>query len=481
MLTIDEIKKFIEADATSTKKQMARKGVKYYEGQHDILNYRLMYVDADGNIREDKYKSNVKISHPFFTELVDQTVQYMLSGDGYFLKSDDPELQKELDLYFNENEDFLAEIYDCLVGQQTEGFAYMYAYKDADGKTAFQFADALGVVEIKAKEASDEQDHVIYWYIDKVNRDNKTVKRIQVWDAESVYYYRQIDNGTIELDADAEINPAPHILYHKDNDPAIYYDSFGFIPFFRLDNNKKQISALPAVKDLIDDYDLMACGLSNNIQDTNESLYVVRGFQGDNLDELMLNLRTKKHIGVDDDGGVDIKTVEIPVEARKTKLELDEKNIYRFGMGFNSAQIGDGNITNIVIKSRYALLDLKCNKIEIRLKQFLRNILRIVLDEINKENGTDYRQTDVYFDFKREVMTNAADNAQIELTDAQKRQTEINTLLNVRELFGDEQIIKMICEQLDISYEDIKDALPDKEEQSITDVYGTDEDEDENE
>lgn len=481
MLTIDEIKKFMEADASSTKKQSARKGVKYYEGQHDILNYRLMYVDADGNIREDKYKSNVKISHPFFTELVDQTVQYMLSGDGYFLKSDDPELQKELDSYFNENEDFLAEIYDCLVGQQTEGYAYMYAYKDADGKTAFQFADALGVVEIKAKEASDEQDHVIYWYIDKVNRDNKTVKRIQAWDSESVYYYRQIDNGTIELDTDTEINPAPHILYRKDNDPAIYYDSFGFIPFFRLDNNKKQTSALPAVKDLIDDYDLMACGLSNNIQDTNESLYVVRGFQGDNLDELMQNLRTKKHIGVDDDGGVDIKTVEIPVEARKTKLELDEKNIYRFGMGFNSAQIGDGNITNIVIKSRYALLDLKCNKIEIRLKQFLRNILRIVLDEINRENGTDYRQTDVYFDFKREVMTNAADNAQIDLTDAQKRQTGINTLLNVRELFGDEQIIKMICEQLDISYEDIKDALPDKDEQSITDVYGTDEDEDENE
>lgn len=474
MLTESEILRFIQDDSASTKKQSARKGVKYYEGQHDILNYRLMFVDADGNIREDKYKSNVKISHPFFTELVDQTVQYMLSGDGYFLKSDDPELQKELDSYFNENEDFLAEIYDCLVGQQSEGYAYMYAYKDADGKTAFQFADALGVVEIKAKEASDEHDHVIYWYIDKVNRDNKTVKRIQVWDSESVYYYRQIDNGTIELDADVEINPAPHILYRKDNDPAIYYDSFGFIPFFRLDNNKKQTSALHAVKDLIDDYDLMACGLSNNIQDTNESLYVVRGFQGNNLDELMLNLRTKKHIGVDDDGGVDIKTVEIPVEARKTKLELDEKNIYRFGMGFNSAQIGDGNITNIVIKSRYALLDLKCNKIEIRLKQFMRKILRIILDEINKENGTDYRQTDVYFDFKREVMTNAADNAQIELTDAQKRQTEINTLLNVRDLFGDEQIIKMICEQLDISYEDIKDALPDKDEQSVIDVYGKD-------
>lgn len=87
---------------------------------------------------------------------------------------------------------------------------------------------------------------------------------------------------------------------------------------------------------------------------------------------MIQNVKVKKHIGVDADGGVDIKTVDIPYEARKVKLELDEKNIYRFGMGFNSAQLGNGNITNIVIKSRYALLDLESNKLEIRLKQFLR-------------------------------------------------------------------------------------------------------------
>ena len=79
-----------------------------------------------------------------------------------------------------------------------------------------------------------------------------------------------------------------------------------------------------------------------------------------------------------------------------------------------SAQLGDGNITNIVIKSRYALLDLKCNKLEIRLRQFLRKILKVVLAEINDLNDTDYQQKDVYFEFEREVMTNASDNASIE-------------------------------------------------------------------
>ena len=240
---------------------------------------------------------------------------------------------------------------------------------------------------------------------------------------------------------------------------AFNKDRYGFIPFFRLDNNRKQASGLKAVKALIDDYDLMACGLSNNLQDIGEGLYVVKGFQGADLDEMIQNIRVKKHIGVDADGGVDIKTIDIPYEARKVKLELDEKNIYRFGMGFNSAQLGDGNITNIVIKSRYALLDLKCNKLEIRLKQFLRQLLKVVLAEINEEFESDYQMKDVKIVFEREVMTNAQDNAQIELTDAQKQNQQINTLMVAANLLDDETILKAICEILDIDYDEVKARL----------------------
>ena len=217
------------------------------------------------------------------------------------------------------------------------------------------------------------------------------------------------------------------------------------------------------IKALIDDYDLMACSLSNNLQDFTDALYVVSGYQGGNLDEMIQNIKAKKHIGVDGDGGVDIKTVDIPYQARQVKLDLDEKNIYRFGMGFNSAQLGDGNITNVVIKSRYALLDLKCNKLEIRLKQLLRKLVGVVLDEINQQNGTGYQQNDVYFVFEREVMTNAQDNAQIELTDAQKQQVQINTLLSLANVLDNETIVQMICDTLDIDYDEIKSKLPNDE------------------
>ena len=467
MLTEAEILKFIEDDSGSEKKRFAKTGQRYYEGDHDIRNYKLYYYNADGELVEDKTRSNIKIPHPFFTELVDQEVQYLLSGKDGFVFSDMPELQTELNSYFNENEDFVSELNEVLTGAISKGFEYMYAYKNSEDRLAFECADSMGVVEVRAKDTDDGCEYVIYWYVDRVEKGKKKITRIQVWDKDQTYYYVRSGSGKIEKDESEKLNPRPHTIYKKENDQSTYFEGFGFIPFFRLDNCKKQFSGLKPIKDLIDDYDLMSCGLSNNLQDASEYLVVVSGFQGDSLDELIQNTKTKKHIGVDAGGGVDFKTVDVPYDARKTKLELDEKNIYRFGMGFNSAQLGDGNVTNVVIKSRYALLDMKANKLEIRLRQFLKKILKVVLDEINGNNGTDYKPKDVYFKFEREIITNASDNAVIEKTDAEKQQTLINTLLNLAGTLDNETIVQNICEVLDIDYEEIKSKLP-KDEAAAT-------------
>ena len=481
MLTLKEIKTFMDNDAASTKKQLARTGQRYYESEHDIRNYRIFFIDANGQLQEDKNKSNIKISHPFFTELVDQEVQYMLSGSDGFVKSDKPELQAELDAYFNENEDFTSELYETLTGCVSKGFEYMYAFKNIEGKTAFQCADSIGVVEVRAKDTDDHCDYVIFWYIDRIGKENKKIKRIQVWNDRETHFFVQVNDGKIIPDESVERNPRPHVIYRKDGDQATYFDGFGFIPFFRLDNCKKQFSGLKPIKDLIDDYDLMSCGLSNNIQDTNEALYVVKGFAGDNMEELMMNIRAKKHIGVDEDGDVEIRTVDIPYQARQTKLDLDEKNIYRFGFGLNTAGLKDTSATtNIAIKAAYSLLDLKVNKLEIRLKQFMRKLLKVVLAEINAEHNTDYQQKDVYFSFDRELPVNEQENAQVELTDAQRRQVEITTLLNLATHLDNETIMQQICEQLDLDYNDLKDKLPDPEEspkktQSVLDAIETEE------
>lgn len=466
MLDIKEIKKFIEDDVVSKKKQKAREGQAYYEGEHDIRNYRVFYYDSDGQLVEDKMRSNVKIPHPFFTELVDQATQYILSTKDGFIKSRIPELQQKMDEYFNNNEDFTSELSEVLTGCQTKGFEYMFAYKNEDDRLSFQCADSLGVVEVEAKYSSDGKDHRIYWYVEKIDKDGKLVKRILDYDAENIYYYKQIGDGKIAPDNWFNgKNVKPHITYKVEGDNKTYYDTFGYVPFFRLDNNKKQFSALKTIKPLIDDYDMMASSLSNNLADFDSPVLIVKGFEGDNLDQLQANVRSRKLMGVDDEGGMEVHTVNIPYEARQVKLDLDEKNIYRFGMGLNTSGLKDTNATtNIAIKAAYSLLDLKCSKLIIRLKQFLMKLIKPVLDEINAIEKTDYSLADIDIIFEPEVMSNAQENAQIALIEAQEQQAKINTLLSLATQLDVDTLQQEICAALDLDYEEIKGKLPKPDE-----------------
>ena len=461
MLSIEEIDKLIKIDKNSKLKRKARIGQRYYEAEHDILDYRLFYYTAENELVEDTTRSNIKISHAFFTELVDQEVQYLLSKFQIKAKNEaDTKLDEELKDRFND--EFKSELSDTAEGAVIKGWNYMYGYLAEDNKTRFKNADSLGVIEVRAEEAQDKTDHIIYYYVDRIDEKRNPITKIEVWDNDFRYFYIKVGaTGQIQLDSNEKINPRPHKVYKQDN-ILVYRPSepgYGKIPFFRLDNNKKRQSGLKPIKKLIDDYDLMNCGLSNNLQDVSDALYVVKGFKGDNLDKLQQNIKTKKLIGVDETGGVDIETIDIPYEARKTKMDIDEKNIYKFGMGFNASQTGDGNITNIVIKSRYTLLDLKCNKLEKYIRSFLKPILQIALDEINEMYDTNYTLKDVEICLDREIPTNEADNAAIDKTKAETKQIEVNIILDAATKLDDETIIKALCDVLDIDYEEIKDKI----------------------
>lgn len=473
MLTTDEIRQFLDEDQGSLLKQAAKVGQRYYNGEHDILDYRMFYYNAEGQLVEDEYRANEKIPHMFFAELVDQGTEYVMSAaEDYIFKSDDTKLQEQLNIYFNKNEKFLAEFADTITDQQAKGFGYMFAFKGKGGRLQFENADCLGVVEVEGRFTEDKKDQIIYRYMDRVDKDGNFQWKILVIDDENIYYYTQTNNGEIEADETVELNPRPHAIYQKEGKLYTKKNEKHFLPVFRLDFNKKKASLLKPVKPQIDDYDLMNSSLSNNLVDFDTPIHVVKGFEGDNLDELTTNLKTKKLVGVDEEGGLEIKTVDIPYQARKEKMEIDEKNIYRFGMGMNTAGLKDSNATtNLAILQAYALLDLRCKKIVRQAKLFLQSILEPVLDEINKHEGTAYTLENVWFNFKPKVMTNELENSQKALTDAQRKQVEINNVLALQAHLGNELVVKHICEIMDIDYEEVKDKLPNPDE-ALDDLGG---------
>ena len=458
-IALKALEKAIRIDRNSEIKRKANEGLNYYKGKHEILNYRLFYFDSNGILKEDKFKSNIKIQHQFHTELVDQKVQYLLSNPLEVIVEDD-KFNEKLKEYINE--DFQELLQNLVEGASNKGVEYVYSYKDEYNKIAFQIADSLGVIPIYDEVDNNKFKAVIRYYESKAYDENDKeiiILKAEIWTDKQVTYYKQDKSKKkFELDTDIKPNPRPHIIL--EDDKAIYDGgSFGYIPFFKLDNNKYQKTDLEPIKFLIDDYDLMACSLSNNLQDFQEAIYVVRGYPGDNLDELTTNLKTKKTIGVSDEGGIDVKTVNIPVDARKVKLELDKNSIYKFGMGFDSSQIGDGNITNIVIKSRYALLDLKCNKAETRLRKLVRQLLKVIVDDINSRHGTAYNYNDVEIKIVREAMVNENDIANNEKLKSETKKTIIDYILLSGQTISDDSKLKLICNVLELDYDEEKKKI----------------------
>lgn len=468
------IKSAIAADRKSDRKKKAWEGIDYYKGKHDILDYRLFYFDSNGVLKEDKYKSNIKIQHQYHTELVDQKVQYLLSNP-LEVETEDEKLQEYLEEYINE--DFQEVLQNAVEGASNKGHEYVYSYRNAENITAFQVADSLGVITINDDVDTSKTLGILRYYETVVNKDDKEVKitKAEVWtDKNTTYYTETMDKTAYKFDETVKPNPKPHIVL--EDDKALYDGGgLGYIPFFKLQNNKYEQTDLEPIKAIIDDYDLMACSLSNNLQDFQEAIYVVKGYPGDDLQQLTTNLKTKKTIGVDAEGGLDVKTIDIPTEARKVKLELDKEAIYKFGMGFDSSQVGDGNITNIVIKSRYALLDLKCNKTETRLRKLVRQLLKIIVDEINLRYGTAYNCKDIKINIVRETMVNEDSIATNEKTEAETINQRIGAVLTAANTISQDTKLRLICDILGLDYEEEKDKLEEEGPYNIDDVLPDDE------
>lgn len=447
----------VKTDRQSPIKEKMSEGLKYYDYKHDILKFRLFYYNEDGNLVEETNRSNIKIPHAFFTEQVDQKVQYLLSNPVEF-ETADTELKTYLEEYIDD--DFQLMLQEMVEGASKKAYEFAYVYRATSGKLLFKVADSRKVVVIY--DDMNEVIAIIRYYDTDITKDNRkvTVTKAELWDTEKTWFFVSSSdyNNRFILDESQEINPRFHQVV-EDSDGNLLGKGFGYIPFLKLSNNKNEKTDLEPIKALIDDYDLMACALSNNLVDFDHPIYAVKGYGKDNLDELVTNLRTKRTVGVSQDGGIDVKTVDIPVTARKTKLETDKEAIYKFGMAFDSSQVGDGNITNIVIKSRYSLLDLKCNKTEIRLRAFIKQLLDIIILDINERYHKSFKRQQVEVVITRSTLINQTDNAETEKVEAETKGQLIQNLLDVAPYLDDESLLKKICTVQDLDYDEVVQRL----------------------
>jgi SPP1 family phage portal protein len=156
----------------------------------------------------------------------------------------------------------------------------------------------------------------------------------------------------------------------------VSYFGWGKVPFTPLFNNKNALSDLKKIKPQIDVYDVLNSDWANNLQELQEAILVLINRGAQDYEDFLKDLKKYKIIDIDDSselGGASWLTLELPFESKDKFMEKLLESIYEDAQAVNTIKFGDGNITNIFIKSQYSDLDLKALKFEKMLTKFIKN------------------------------------------------------------------------------------------------------------
>lgn len=379
-------------------------GRRYYYNENDILD-RKQYYYKDGVKTEDDTKANNRIPHSWHKLLVDQKVAYLV-GKPVVFQVEPKEYVERLNLILGEEwDDALNEL---AKNASNKGAEWLHVYINEDGLFKFIIIPAEEVIPIYDTSLQENLEAVLRYYLVEVN--GKERIRVEWWTRQNVTFYIQDDDGNFVLD-DTE-NPNPD--YH------FYYNDIGYgwtkVPFIEFPNNEERLSDLKFYKELIDLYDKNVADLANNLDEVQEIITVLKGYEGTDLTEFKENLRYYKAIKVtgEEGSGVDKLEQNIPIEARKELLDRLEENIFLFGQGVNLKTDRFGNSpSGVALKFLYSQLDHKASIMERKFRKAIKRLLWFATEYINIIDNKDYDSTTVQVTFRKTMITNDMEDTQI--------------------------------------------------------------------
>lgn len=379
-------------------------GQRYYYNENDILD-RKQYYYKDGVKIEDDTKANNKPPHSWHKLLVDQKVAYLV-GQPPVLQTEEGEKEYEDRLNLILGEEWHDKLTELGKNSSNKGTEWLHVYINEEGLFKFIIIPAEEVIPIYDTSLQENLEAVLRYYLVEVN--GKERIRVEWWTRETVTFYIQDNDGNFVLDDTENPNPDHHF----------YYNDIGYgwtkVPFIEFPNNEERLSDLKFYKELIDLYDKNVADLANNLEEVQEIITVLKGYEGTNLSEFYENLRYYKAIKVSGEGGVDKLELNIPIEAKKEMLDRLEENIFLFGQGVNMKTDRFGNSpSGVALKFLYSSLDLKASIMERKFRKSIKRLLWFATEYINIIDKKDYDSTTVQVTFRKTMITNDKEDVEI--------------------------------------------------------------------
>lgn len=395
-MDINKIKKIIQSDYDRRRQILIEK--RYYENDNLIKDKGILPTNADPIRNADN-----RVSHNFHQLITDEKTAYMFTYPVLFDVGD-----KDQNKTIKEalGDDFKSESANLCTNATNSKVAWLHYWIDESKK--FQYAVVETEQCIPVFDGKLKKNLICFYRYYEEFEEDETAKRkeyviFEFWDKAHCEKYKFKGNlqGT-------------GLTYM----PEAYEDfehDFEDVPFIEFKNNRNFTSDLNKYKDLIDIYDKVISGYVNDIEDIQQIIYILENYGGEDLKEFNNTLKRYKAIKVGlDEQGVkgDVRTlsIEIPVEARNSILEIIKKQIYESGQALQQDTENFGNASGVALKFFYRKLELKSGLTQIEFEKGFNKLVRAIMKYLNIP---DWNNKAIIQTWTRNMISNDLENAQI--------------------------------------------------------------------
>ena len=218
---------------------------------------------------------------------------------------------------------------------------------------------------------------------------------------------------------------------------------YGRIPLIPLKANAEGTTELtPAIKAKIDAYDAILSDFADNLERANDVYWVLNNFGGtmDEVAELLEQINRVKAVANFSDGSgngasAEPHTIEVPYAARREALELLERALYQDYMALDMDALTGGSLTNVAIRAATANLNLKADRYEWQVRQFMESLLDLL----------GIRTQDVRF--KRQTIANESET--VADIAAMRQDIDQRTALRLNPYIQDEEVEALTASSAD--------------------------------
>lgn len=346
-------------------------GSQYYNKHNTTIEkYQKFLYTVTGAKREDLISANYKLKTLFFRRLVVQQVQYVLGNGATFQEASTKEkLGKDFDFQLQR------------AAKTAMAQGRSFGFWNLDHLEVFGYADTPaepGFCPLYGEKTSKLMAGIRYWF-HRVD-DKHTEFRVTFFEEDGYTEYKQVDNEEpVEVMAKRGYvinkNVLPNGVVEDSSD-----ENYGRLPIITLYANDSHESELVGIRECIDCYDFIKSGLANQIDDTSGIYWILNNTGGmDDVDlaNFLYRLKTVRAATVDSDAGTSVtaNTVEIPVEARQTMLEILRSDIYEDFQALDVKTLSAAAKTTQEIQAAYQSQDNKCADFEYYIIDFVQEIL----------------------------------------------------------------------------------------------------------